>query len=91
MKDLVLEFRRVPRQCPTVPFKMAGMKNRLNDVVADEVVVVLAIFGDARLVRVRGRVHLEGGSMADRMEALDWASVNLTEPVAAARAVCRRK
>ena len=70
---------------------MAGMKNRLNDVVDDEVVVVLAVFGEARLVRVRRRVHLEGGSMADRMEALDWASANLAEPVAAARAVCRRK
>ena len=70
---------------------MARMKNRLNDMVGDEDEVVLAVFGEARLVRVRGRIHLEGGSMADRMEALDWASANLAEPVAAARAVCRRR
>jgi len=67
------------------------MKNRLNDVVGNEDLIVIAVFGDARLVRIGRRVHLEGGSMADRMEALDWALANLQEPVLASRQSCRRK
>ena len=32
----------------------------------------IAQFGEAKLVRVEGRIRLRGGSMADRIEALEW-------------------
>jgi len=43
---------------------------------------VLAIFGEARLIRLNGRVYLRGGSMAERMEALEWLAVFEPETVA---------
>jgi hypothetical protein len=43
---------------------------------------VLAIFGEARLVRVNGWVYLRGGSMAERMEALEWLSIFEPQTVA---------
>jgi hypothetical protein len=43
---------------------------------------VLAIFGEARLVRVNGRVYLRGGSMTERMEALEWLSILEPQTVA---------
>ena len=36
---------------------------------------VIATFGDARLVRVEDQIELQGGSMSDRMEALEWMSL----------------
>jgi hypothetical protein len=40
---------------------------------------VIATFGEARLVRVKGRVELRGGSMADRTEALEWLLVMMPD------------
>lgn len=33
---------------------------------------VVAVFGEARLVKQDGQIHLVGGTMADRTEALEW-------------------
>jgi hypothetical protein len=42
-------------------------------------------FGEAVLVRVGGRVVLRGGSMADRMEALEWMAMFMPDAVASLR------
>ena len=42
---------------------------------------VIATFGDATLVKVEGKLHLRGGSMVDRMEALEWVSLFLPDDV----------
>ena len=60
------------------------MKNRIKEHV-EEAEELIAIFGEARLVRVNGRVHLRGGSMADRTEALEWIALFLPEAVACVR------
>jgi hypothetical protein len=50
---------------------------------------LIAIFGEAQLLRVDGHVQLQGGTMADRIEALEWLSIFLpNEPV---REGARRK
>jgi hypothetical protein len=43
---------------------------------------VLAQFGEAVLVRINGQIVLRGGSMADRMEALEWLSMFMPDEVA---------
>lgn len=54
------------------------MKNRIKDRNnPPEAIHLIAEFGDARLVRCGAKVRLEGGSMADRLDALDWARINL--------------
>ena len=58
------------------------MKNRMGSLVFNQPEEVLAIFGEARLVRVKGRVYLRGGSMAERMEALEWLSIFEPQTVA---------
>lgn len=40
---------------------------------------VIASFGEAKLVKVDGTLHLRGGSMSDRIEALEWVSLFLPE------------
>ena len=40
---------------------------------------VIARFGEATVLRRDGRVVLRGGSMADRMEALEWLSMFMPE------------
>lgn len=42
---------------------------------------VLGNFGEARLVRSEGKIHLRGGSMADRIEALEWVAMFLPDEV----------
>lgn len=37
--------------------------------------LVLGRFGEALLVRVNGRIVLRGGTMADRMEAIEWMAL----------------
>lgn len=49
-----------------------------KDFKAEEVV---AAFGEARLVRVEDRIELHGGSMSDRIEALDWMSIFMPDEV----------
>ena len=46
---------------------------------------LVAEFGEARLTREHGRLHLRGGSMADRMEALEWIALFLPDEVACVR------
>lgn len=55
------------------------MKNRIKERMETtaETRHVIAEFGDAKLVRVGAKVCLEGGSMADRLDALEWAKINL--------------
>ena len=60
------------------------MKNRIKEHM-EEQEELIAVFGDARLVRVNDRVHLRGGSMADRTEALEWIAMNLPDTVAGLR------
>jgi hypothetical protein len=53
------------------------MKSELQKRVRGE--EVIATFGEARLVRVEGRIELHGGSMSDRMEALEWMALTLPD------------
>lgn len=39
----------------------------------------LATFGEAELVRIDGRIFLRGGSMVDRIEAMEWMSIYMPE------------
>ena len=58
------------------------MKNRTQEIVQDRPEEIISVFGEARIVRVDGKVHLRGGSMADRTEALEWLAMFLPEEVA---------
>lgn len=69
---------------------MAGMKNQLEKEITSED-AVLVVFGDARLVRFGERVFLDGGSMADRTEAIEWASANLRDQAVFSLPAGRRK
>ncbi len=40
---------------------------------------VIARFGEALLLRIGGRIILRGGSMTDRMEALEWVAMFMPE------------
>jgi hypothetical protein len=42
---------------------------------------VLGTFGEAQLVRVDDKIHLRGGSMADRIEALEWVALFMPDEV----------
>ena len=42
---------------------------------------LIALFGDARLVKVDGGFRLCGGSMADRTEALEWVMMFMPDEV----------
>lgn len=42
---------------------------------------LVATFGEARLVRIEGRLCLRGGAMADRTEALEWLAATMPEEV----------
>ena len=58
------------------------MKNRTREIIQDRPEEIIAVFGEARIVRVDGKVYLHGGSMADRTEALEWLAMFLPEEVA---------
>jgi hypothetical protein len=56
------------------------MKNRIED--SDrETAEIIATFGEARLLKVNDTIVLRGGSMADRMEALEWLATFRPESV----------
>ncbi len=40
---------------------------------------VVAVFGEARLLKQDGQIHLIGGTMADRTEALEWMMLFMPE------------
>lgn len=63
---------------------LPGMKNRILEAGMElgRGGEIIAQFGDAVLVRVGGRVILRGGSMADRMEALEWMAMFMPDEVA---------
>jgi hypothetical protein len=46
-----------------------------------EAEIEVARFGDAVLIRSRGRIVLRGGSMADRTEALEWMALFMPDAV----------
>ena len=58
------------------------MKNRTEEIIQDRREEFVAVFGEARVVRVNGKIHLRGGSMADRSEALEWLAMFLPGEVA---------
>jgi hypothetical protein len=41
----------------------------------------IAVFGEAGLVHVQGKIQLRGGSMADHAEALEWMSLFMPEHI----------
>ncbi len=55
------------------------MNNRMEQITDARQNGLVAEFGEARLTRENGCLHLRGGSMADRIEALEWASMFLPE------------
>jgi len=57
------------------------MKNRTKELVTEQTEEIIATFSEAQLIRAEGRVYLRGGSMADRMEALEWLSMMMPEVV----------
>jgi len=57
------------------------MKNRTKELVTEQTEEIIATFSEARLIRAEGRIYLRGGSMADRMEALEWLSMMMPEVV----------
>jgi hypothetical protein len=65
MSDLLCQDRR--------------MKNRIENPGDGRFEEILATFGEAELIRAGGVIHLRGGSMADRMEALEWLSMFMPE------------
>jgi len=48
------------------------MKRKRTKEAVPERLEIIAVFGEAHLVRVEERIELRGGSMADRTEALEW-------------------
>ena len=57
-----------------------------NEQITDEKSLkVLAVFGEARLLRTAGGLRLSGGSMLDRMEALEWIAEHFPGEVANVR------
>lgn len=82
--DLARGDEPLPSHCPTMVDTLAGMKNRILEAGMEQgrSGEILAQFGEAVLVRVCGRIVLRGGSMADRMEALEWMAMFMPDEVA---------
>jgi hypothetical protein len=72
----------LPSNCPTAPVIAARMKNQLLDNWKPNREELIASFGDAKLVKCDGKLQLRGGTMADRLEALEWMSMFLPDEVA---------
>lgn len=66
------------------------MKNRMAEFAAKEKTVLLGVFGEARVVYLENNLYLEGGSMADRVEAQEWVTTHLRRPLSMARPSCRK-
>ncbi len=66
-------------RCPTGDDSLTRMKNPIISCGESLQEEVIATFGEARLVRVAGRIQLREGSMSDRMEALEWMSIFMPE------------
>ena len=61
------------------------MNDRMEQITDERQDGLVAEFGEARLTREKGRLHLRGGSMTDRMEALEWVAMFLPDEVACVR------
>ena len=59
-----------------------AMKNRMKQFVEEPVEEIVTVFGEARLIRVNGKLVLRGGSMADRTEAMEWLATFMPEAMA---------
>ncbi len=70
--------------------RLAGMKNRIAELAEKEKSVLLGVFGEARVVYQENNLYLEGGSMADRVEAKEWVATHLRRPLSVARPSCRK-
>ena len=57
------------------------MKHRAMEGTDSDRGQLIAVFGEAMLVKLDGRLQLRGGSMADRLEALEWVALFLPEDV----------
>ena len=66
------------------------MKNRMAEFAEKEKTVLLGVFGEARVVYLENNLYLEGGSMADRVEAQEWVTTHLRRPLSMARPSCRK-
>ena len=61
---------------PLVQFRAMQNETKGRGIAAEE---LIAVFGDARLVKCDGRLHRVGGSMADRTEAMEWVMMFLPD------------
>ena len=61
------------------------MNDRMEQITDERQYGLVAEFGEARLTREKGRLYLRGGSMTDRMEALEWVAMFLPDEVACVR------
>ncbi len=66
------------------------MKNRIAEFAEKEKSVLLGVFGEARVVYRENNLYLEGGSMADRVEAQEWVTTHLRRPLSMVRPSCRK-
>lgn len=82
-------FRGLPRGCLTVCRMLSGMSIQSENLPKTGNERVVGVFGDARLVESSDGLHLEGGSMADRVEAQEWAAVHLRKRLLVRRPSCR--
>ena len=55
------------------------MKTETTPELTEE--ILIAHFGDARLMRIEGRIELRGGTMSERAEALEWMAMFLPDEV----------
>ena len=56
-----------------------AMNNRGLENTETKAEPALATFGEAELVKIDGRIFLRGGSMLDRIEAMEWMSILMPE------------
>ena len=59
------------------------MKNGISDHLKTDAEEIVAMFGEAQLIRSGGRMQLRGGSMAERAEALEWIALSMPGEVVA--------
>lgn len=68
---------------------LSGMNIQREILPRDGTERVVGVFGEARVVESVDGLHLEGGSMADRVEAQEWAALHLRKRLLVWRPSCR--
>lgn len=81
----LLFFSTVPPPLSDAAVQTPRMNYRMDQITDERLDGLVAEFGEARLTREQGRLHLHGGSMADRMEALEWVAMFLPDEVPCVR------